>query len=87
MQERRRIHRTRVFKAAKLFGQACSTDCVVQDISVLGARLVMVSTAAIPGTFDLSFDSARTLRACRVVWRSPMEIGVQFQEGRFRAAA
>jgi len=87
MQERRRIHRTRVFKAAKLFGQACTTDCVVQDISVLGARLVMVSTAAVPGTFDLSFDSARTLRPCRVVWRSPMEIGIQFEDGTFRSAA
>jgi PilZ domain len=87
MQERRRIHRTRVFKAAKLFGHACATDCVVWDISVHGARLVLVSTAAIPETFDLSFDSARTLRACRVTWRSPMEIGVLFQEGGLRAAA
>ena len=87
MQERRRIHRTRVFKAAKLFGHACTTDCVVWDISAVGARLVLVSTAAIPGTFDLSFDSARTLRACRVVWRSPMEIGVQFEDGTFRSAA
>jgi hypothetical protein len=87
MQERRRILRTRVFKAAKLFGHACTTDCVVWDISALGARLVLVSTAAVPGTFDLSFDSARTLRPCRVVWRSPMEIGVQFQEGGLRTAA
>jgi PilZ domain len=87
MQERRRIHRTRVFKAAKLFGPACAADCVVWDISAVGARLVLASTAAIPGTFDLSFDGARTLRACRVVWRSPMEIGVQFQEGAFRGAA
>jgi hypothetical protein len=87
MQERRRIHRTQVFKAAKLFGHACAVDCVVRDISALGARLVLMSTAAVPGEFDLSFDSARTLRACRVIWRSPMEIGVQFKGGAFRAAA
>lgn len=87
MQERRRIHRKRVFKAAKLFGDACGADCVVWDISTLGARLVLASTAAIPGTFDLSFDSARTLRACRVIWRSPMEIGIQFEDGTFRSAA
>ena len=80
MQERRRIHRTRVLKAAKLFGRACIANCIVQDISAHGARLVLVSTSCIPGTFDLSFDSARTLRSCRVVWCSPMEIGVQFQE-------
>jgi hypothetical protein len=87
MQERRHIHRTRVLKAAKLSGHACTADCIVQDISVHGARLVLASTASIPGTFDLSFDGARTLRPCRVVWRSPMEIGVQFQEHEFPAAA
>jgi hypothetical protein len=87
MQERRHIHRTRMLKAAKLFGQACTADCVVQDISADGARLVLFSTESIPGTFDLSFDGARTLRFCRVVWRSPMEIGVQFQEHEFPAAA
>lgn len=87
MQERRHIHRTRVFKAAKLFGDACTADCLVQDISVDGARLVLVSTASIPDTIDLSFDGARTLRSCRVVWRSPMEIGVQFHESAFSAAA
>jgi PilZ domain len=87
MQERRRIHRTRMHKAAKLFGHACTADCVVQDISAYGARLVLVSTASIPGTFDLSFDGARTLRSCGVVWRSPMEVGVQFQDPTFPAAA
>jgi hypothetical protein len=86
MQERRRIHRTRVFKAAKVFGHACTADCDVQDISAQGARLVLVSTARIPETFDLSFDGARTLRSCRVVWRSAMEVGVQFQENTARAA-
>lgn len=87
MQERRHIHRTRVFKEAKLFGDACAADCVVRDISGQGARLVMFSTACIPEEFDLSFDSARTLRSCRIIWRSPMEIGVQFQEGTSPAAA
>jgi hypothetical protein len=87
MQERRRIHRTRVFKAAKLFGRAYAADCIVQDICAHGARLVLISTLCIPDTFDLSFDSARTLRFCRVVWRSPMEMGVQFTEGGFRDVA
>ena len=27
---------------------------------------------------DLTFDSARTLRACHIVWRTPNEIGVEF---------
>lgn len=87
MQERRIAHRTRVFKAAKLFGHVCTADCVVWDINAHGARLVLVSTACIPDTFDLSFDGARTRRFCRVIWRSPMEIGIQFHEGAFPAAA
>jgi PilZ domain len=87
MQERRRIHRTLVFKAAKLFGHAYTADCVVLDICAHGARLVLVSTLRISETFDLSFDGARTLRSCRVVWRTPMEMGVQFPEGGLRDVA
>jgi hypothetical protein len=87
MQERRRHYRTPVFKTAKLFSRAYLGDCVVRDISVGGARLAMLSTRSVPDTFDLSFDSARTLRTCRVVWRTPTEIGLQFQNGSFRSAA
>ena len=34
-------------------------------------------TAMLPYVFDLTFDSARTLRACHIVWRTPNEIGVE----------
>jgi hypothetical protein len=62
-------------------------DCVVRDISSLGARLALVSTVSIPDRFSLTFDDAHTLRACRVVWRSVTEIGVEFSEASFRSAA
>lgn len=87
MQERRRFHRYQVYRLAKLVGQTDVLDCVVRDISINGARLALVSTAGIPDTIDLSFDSVRTLRPCRVVWRTPTEIGVEFKERAFRSAA
>ena len=79
MQERRLHSRTRVFKVARLFGAAHLDDCVVRDISMAGARLTVVSATSVPDTFELSFDGARTLRPCRVAWRTATEIGLQFQ--------
>ena len=79
MQDRRLHSRTRVFKVARLFGATHFDDCVVRDISTAGARLTMVSATSVPDTFELSFDGARTLRPCRVAWRTATEIGLQFQ--------
>jgi hypothetical protein len=87
MQERRRIRRTQTYKCAKISLGGSLRDCVVRDISSLGARLALVSTAFIPDEISLTFDNARTLRACRVAWRSPTEIGVEFCEVSFRPAA
>jgi len=54
--------------------------CQVRDISPGGARLVVFTgTKAIPETFNLLLDpSARVQRVCKVAWRSPTELGVQF---------
>jgi len=85
MRERRNYRRTHIYKDAKLFGSGHLADCVVREISAGGARLLMVSTKPLPEAFDLSFDAARTLRSCRVVWRTATEIGLQFQDRSFRA--
>jgi PilZ domain len=54
--------------------------CQVRDISDAGARLIVFSdTNEVPETFDLLLDpAARVHRACKVAWRSPTELGVQF---------
>jgi hypothetical protein len=54
--------------------------CQVRDISASGARLTLFSdTETVPETFHLLLDpSAKVRRVCRVAWRSPSEIGVQF---------
>ena len=87
MQERRRVRRVPCYKCAKIAFNDSLRDCVVRDISSLGARLAFISTTFIPDTVALTFDSAHTLRKCRVAWRSATEIGVEFQGASFRSAA
>lgn len=87
MQERRRVRRTKVYKCAKISMNGSLRDCVVRDISSLGARLALMSTCSIPDKFGLTFDAAHTMRACRVAWRSPTEVGVEFCEAAFHSAA
>jgi hypothetical protein len=87
MNERRRVRRTKVYKCAKIAMNGSLRDCVVRDLSAFGARLAFMSTSLIPDAFSLSFDDARTLRACRVAWRSANEIGVEFREPAFRSSS
>jgi hypothetical protein len=77
--ERRRYARTRSFRIARLFAEARIGCGIVHNISATGAGLTMVSTAPVPDAFDLSFDGGRTLRHCRVLWRTATEIGLEFQ--------
>jgi hypothetical protein len=53
--------------------------CTVIDISVAGAGLWVGSTFGIPDNFDLQIDGDLTRRACRVVWKEPHKLGVQFK--------
>jgi PilZ domain len=80
MLERRRVTRTRVHTPAKVIvgNPSRGFDCVVRDISSLGARLELSNTDVLPNIFELTFDSARTLRLCHVAWRTPMQVGVEF---------
>jgi hypothetical protein len=86
MHERRRVRRTQVYKCAKIAMVGSLRDCVVRDISSLGARLALMSTCSIPDKFGLTFDAAHTMRACRVAWRSATEVGVEFCEAAFHSA-
>jgi hypothetical protein len=54
--------------------------CEVRDISAGGARLVVFTdTSQIPDTVNLLLSaSAAVRRLCRVAWRSPTEVGVEF---------
>jgi two-component system response regulator FixJ len=53
--------------------------CTVIDITVAGAGLWFGSTFGVPDNFDLLIDGNSMKRACRVVWKEPHKIGVQFK--------
>jgi hypothetical protein len=80
MQERRQATRTRVLKAAQLIsGQPCTVvNCTVHDLSTGGVCLEAPNLDRLPESFELSFDSFRTARRCRVRWRTQNKIGISF---------
>lgn len=80
MVERRRFPRMRVFKGAKVVARSgASVPCVVRDLSAQGAGLQLSSCADLPTEFDLSFDTGRRLRNCRIAWRNHTGVGVSFE--------
>jgi ribosomal protein S1 len=81
VQERRRVQRMKVLKTAKIILNHHSSiyDCTVRNLTNLGACLELESTKGIPVVFDLTFDSARTCRPCRTIWRTNHKVGVSFE--------
>ena len=81
MLERRRFPRTRVFKGAKLIlGGRSTLSCIVRNLSNHGACLQLPSTRDLSAEFDLSFDTGRTLRKCRIAWQTLTNVGVSFDQ-------
>jgi hypothetical protein len=55
-------------------------DCKLSDISDGGARIDLEDNAPIPDHFMLLLsNNGAARRACRVVWRSPQQLGVKFE--------
>jgi hypothetical protein len=81
VQERRKHQRLRVFKSVKLvFGNASVLDCVVRDLTTVGARIEIPNTIDLPQVFEMTFDGGRSIRSCRLVWRTSSGTGVEFSE-------
>ena len=82
MVERQRIVRSRIFAPVIVIPSQGSLlrDCAVRDITSLGARLESSDVPVLPTDFALTFDNARTLRRCRLIWRIANEAGVTFEE-------
>ena len=77
--ERRNIARHRTLKRAHIAveEQGAVIDCVVYDLSDLGACLNVESPIGIPDSFDLVLNHV-PVRKCRVAWRTSTQIGVDF---------
>jgi hypothetical protein len=77
--ERRRIPRHRTLKAGHIaFNRAGTIDCRVRNLSQIGACLEVVSQVGIPDEFTLLIEYDHLKRRCRVVWRNPRQLGVEF---------
>ncbi len=78
-EEKRKAVRRRGYKGAKISfrGLRVTIDCVVRDSSGSGARLGVESPVGIPDNFELIRADCSPVM-CRVIWRKPLQIGVQF---------
>ena len=62
-----------------LDGGFAARQCVVQDLSVSGAKVTIDDSNTLPAKLRLAFSrDARTGRACEVVWRRGKSVGVKF---------
>ena len=78
-EENRAAPRRRVLKGGRIvINDGFSTfQCTVRNLSDTGARLKVASVIGIPDAFELLMDDGRKF-ACRAVWKTEGEIGVEF---------
>jgi hypothetical protein len=80
MSERRRSIRRKSFLRGSISfnGGRSAVDCLIRDLSDLGARVAFSDAIAIPDVVELYIpQKEETLRA-RVLWRRSRELGVVF---------
>ena len=77
--DRRKENRHRTLKAGLIaFNRAGTIECRVRNISPTGACLEVAGPAGIPDEFLLLIEHDQLKKNCRVVWRQPTKLGVQF---------
>lgn len=79
--DKKRATRKSVIQAGwiTLEGGFAARQCVVQDLSVSGAKVTIDDCNTLPAKLRLAFSrDARTGRACEVVWRRGKSVGVKF---------
>jgi hypothetical protein len=80
MEDKRRLKRTRIRRNASIIvsGSEPIMHCTVRDVTNKGARLSVAFSSGLPTVFQLSFDSCRSMRQCRMIWAGQHEVGVVF---------
>jgi hypothetical protein len=79
MEERRSTARRRILKGATIAFDGGVTDCVVRNLSPLGAGLAVDNSwLGIPHEFELVMTSSQARYPSRVIWRGPRWIGISF---------
>jgi hypothetical protein len=79
--ERRAVGRTTINRDALMFfnGQDRVHECCVRNVTNHGAGLRLNGVNIVPSEFGISFDSFRTMRRCRLVWRDGDLVGAAFE--------
>jgi hypothetical protein len=87
--EGRRSKRARTFLQARIsYGDgAISTECTVNQLSELGARINVAESIALPEMFDLIIPQKSVSRRAKLVWRKDDHVGVDFFDDREVVAA
>jgi hypothetical protein len=82
MFERRQRQRNWRPENAKLLvpGHAKAIDCVIIDISMKGACLLLPDLVSLPPIFTLVIESDNSVHACRSVWATGNRAGVSFND-------
>jgi PilZ domain len=80
MDDRRKTHRGRMLKAAKIIfnNRRSILDCTARDITDDGACLIVGNLAGVPDAFELQVPVDNLKRHCRVIWKRAGRIGVRF---------
>src|SRR3712207_3558170 len=80
--DQRRSPRLRVLMAAKIsFNHGHSSlDCLVRNISEVGARISASDAVALPDEFELSIPQKNATFRAHMVWRRSDDIGVSFSD-------
>jgi hypothetical protein len=77
--ERRKELRHRTLKAGLIaFNRAGTIECRVRNLSPIGACLEVAGPAGIPDEFLLLVEHDHLKKNCRVIWRKPSKLGVEF---------
>jgi hypothetical protein len=77
--ERRKVPRHRTLKSGLIaFNRAGTIACRVRNLSPIGACLEVAGPAGIPDEFVLLIQHDQLRQTCRVIWRKPTQIGVEF---------
>lgn len=80
MSERRQSARQRSFLQGRLFynSRRNSVDCVIRDISDIGARLQFSAAVTVPEALELYVPNKDQMYRVRAEWRQGEEMGVVF---------
>lgn len=78
--EARRSKRGRTYLQARIsYGDgAITTECTVNQLSDVGARINIAGSIALPEMFDVVIPQKGASRRARLVWRKDDQVGVDF---------